>query len=106
MLTYNIAPSQLSAVITADYPNKIHSFHFGLVPHWAKDKKVGFSMINAKAETILEKPSFMPLMTNNKRCLMLADGFYEWKMEKDGKQHYRFVLPERPLFAFADLYSR
>ncbi|MDO6437063.1 SOS response-associated peptidase [Cyclobacterium sp. 1_MG-2023] len=103
--SYNIAPSQLAPVVTSDKPDVIDVFHFGLVPHWAKDKKVGYKMINARSETLLEKPSFKPLLVNNKRCLVLADSFFEWKKQGKEKQPFRIYLPEREVFFFAGLWS-
>jgi putative SOS response-associated peptidase YedK len=102
---WNLAPTQSACVITADEPHLINQYHFGLVPHWAKDIKVGYSMLNARKETVLEKTSFKPLMEKNKRCLVLTDGFYEWETIGKEKLPYRFILPDRPLFAFAGLYS-
>jgi putative SOS response-associated peptidase YedK len=102
---WNIAPTTNCAVITSKEPGIIDEYHFGLVPHWAKDKKVGFSLLNARTETIMEKPSFKPLMENNRRCLILADSFYEWETVGKDKLPYRFVLPNQELFAFAGLYS-
>ncbi|WP_158860966.1 SOS response-associated peptidase [Lunatibacter salilacus] len=103
--SFNIAPSQLAPVVTSDKPDLIDVFHFGLVPHWAKDKKVGYKMINARSETIIEKPSFKPLLINNKRCLVLADSFFEWKKDGKEKQPFRIYLPEREVFFFAGLWS-
>ncbi|QJD95181.1 SOS response-associated peptidase [Mucilaginibacter robiniae] len=103
--SYNTAPGMNSAIITADQPQGIQQYHFGLVPHWAKDVKIGYKMFNAKAETITELPSFKPLMNKGKRCLVLVDGFYEWKTEAGQKQPYRFELTDRDVFAFAGLYS-
>lgn len=104
-LSFNIAPSQLAPVVTSDKPDEIDVFHFGLVPHWAKDKKIGYKMINARSETLLEKPSFKPIVVNNKRCLVLADSFFEWKKEGKTKQPFRIYLPEREVFFFAGLWS-
>ncbi|OVE82805.1 hypothetical protein BVY03_00015, partial [bacterium K02(2017)] len=79
---YNICPSQNTAVITNQSPDQIQFYRWGFVPHWAKDIKIGFKMINARAETITEKPSFKkPFQTQ--RCLVLTDGFYEWHSLKD-----------------------
>jgi putative SOS response-associated peptidase YedK len=103
--SFNIAPSQIAPVVTSDEPDLIDVFHFGLVPHWAKDKKVGYKMINARSETLLEKPSFKPLMVNNKRCLVLADSFFEWKKEGKAKRPFRIYLPDREVFFFAGLWS-
>jgi putative SOS response-associated peptidase YedK len=104
--SYNLAPTQPGLVITADAPDLIRVMNFGLVPFWAKDKKVGFSMINARSESLLEKTAFKPLLLQNKRCLVLADGFYEWEKVGKEKLPYRFVLPDREVFAFAGLWSR
>jgi len=103
--SFNIAPSQLAPVVPSDEPDLIDVFHFGLVPHWANDKKVGYKMINARSETLLEKPSFKPLLLNNKRCLVLADSFFEWKKEGKEKKAFRIYLPEREVFFFAGLWS-
>ncbi|MDN3688250.1 SOS response-associated peptidase [Cyclobacterium jeungdonense] len=103
--SFNIAPSQLAPVVTSDEPDLMDVFHFGLVPHWAKDKKVGYKMINARSETLLEKPSFKPLVVNNKRCLVLADSFFEWKKEGKEKQPFRILLADREVFFFAGLWS-
>lgn len=103
--SFNTAPGMNSAVITADRPGEIEQYHFGLVPHWAKDVKIGYKMFNAKSETITELPSFKPLMNKGKRCLVLVDGFYEWKTAGREKLPYRFELTNREVFAFAGLYS-
>ncbi|WP_114937568.1 SOS response-associated peptidase [Mucilaginibacter endophyticus] len=102
---WNIAPTNKACVITADHPDIIQQYHFGLVPHWAKDKKVGYSLLNARSESALEKPSFKPLIEKNKRCLVLVNSFYEWETVGKEKLPYRFFLPERPTFSFAGLYS-
>ncbi|MBD3630782.1 SOS response-associated peptidase [Cyclobacterium sp.] len=103
--SFNIAPSQMAPVVTSEKPDEIDIFHFGLVPHWAKDKKVGYKMINARSETLLDKPSYKPLLVNNKRCLVLADSFFEWKKKEKGKQPFRIYLSEREFFFFAGLWS-
>lgn len=103
---YNIAPTREAPVITADEPDRIQAFHFGLVPFWADDTRIGNKLLNARSEGVLENKVFRPLMTHHKRCLVIADGFYEWKAEKDGKQPYRFTLTDRQPFAFAGLWSQ
>ncbi|RYE36072.1 MAG: SOS response-associated peptidase [Sphingobacteriaceae bacterium] len=103
---YNLAPTQLAPVIIAEKPETIQLFHFGLIPFWSKDKKSSFSMMNARQETVLENRTYKPLMKHNKRCLVLADGFYEWKTEGKKKLPYRFTLLNRPIFAFAGLWSQ
>ena len=78
---------------------------WGLVPFWAKEASIGYKMINAKSETLAEKPSFRKPF-KEKRCLVLADGFYEWeKTDKKNKVPYRFVLKNRQPFAFAGLWD-
>ena len=104
--SYNLAPTQLAPVIISQKPEAIQLFHFGLVPFWAKDKKSSYSMMNARQETVLENNTYKPLMLHNKRCLVLADGFYEWKTEGKKKLPYRFVLLNRKAFAFAGLWSQ
>lgn len=78
---------------------------WGLVPFWAKDDKIGYKMINARAEGIDEKPSFKYAF-KRRRCLILTNGFYEWKKQEDGnKQPYRFVIKDNKPFAFAGLWE-
>jgi putative SOS response-associated peptidase YedK len=104
--SYNLGPTQLAPVIISQKPEAIQLFHFGLVPFWSKDKKSSYSMMNARQETVLENNTYKPLMIHNKRCLVLADGFYEWKTEGKKKLPYRFFLLNRKAFAFAGLWSR
>ena len=81
---YNIAPTQQAPVIAnLDGANCVELFQWGLVPSWAKDISIGNRMINARAETLAEKSTFKRLL-NNRRCLVLADGFYEWRKEGKG----------------------
>ncbi|MCP3746601.1 SOS response-associated peptidase [Paenibacillus sp. A3M_27_13] len=102
---YNIAPSQTIAVINNNNGRRVlDGYRWGLVPRWAKDMKIGFSMINARAETLDTKPAFRNLLAKN-RVVIPADGFYEWLKEDDGKQPYRFVLKEQGVFGFAGLYD-
>ena len=81
---YNIAPSQPVAVVANDGKNRLDYFVWGLVPSWAKDPAIGNRMINARAETVTEKPSFRNAF-RRRRCLILANGFYEWKQDPAGK---------------------
>lgn len=104
--SYNLAPTQLAPVIISQKPEIIQLFHFGLVPFWSKDKKSSYSMMNARQETVLENHTYKPLMVHNKRCLVLADGFYEWKTEGKQKLPYRFTLLNRKVFSFAGLWSQ
>jgi putative SOS response-associated peptidase YedK len=102
---YNVAPGQLALVITNDKPEELQLFKWGLIPSWAEDPKIGYMMINAKSETIFEKPSFKYLV-RKKRCLVISDGFYEWKpLTGKHKQPYRIGLKDDALFAFAGLWD-
>ncbi len=105
---YNIAPTQQVAVVRSRelMRNELVMMRWGLIPYWAKDKKIGYKMINARGETIEEKPTFRSLFKKS-RCLIPADGFYEWK-EIPGekiKQPYFIQLKGEHLFAFAGLWS-
>lgn len=102
---YNAAPSQfLSAIINVNGNNRIGQLKWGLVPSWAKDEKMAFNMINAKSETLREKPSFKGLL-KRKRCLIPADGFYEWKKLDNRKQPMRIMMKTGEIFSFAGLYD-
>ena len=102
---YNAAPTQLMPVITSDSPEGLSWFHWGLVPAWSKDKAVSLKLINARAETLEEKASFRNAL-KRRRCLVPADGFYEWKpVGKKSKVPYRITLLQEELFAFAGLWE-
>ena len=103
---YNIAPSQNSPTLMVKEDRRVLvMMRWGLVPFWAKEPSIGYKMINAKSETLTEKPSFRKPF-KEKRCLVLADGFYEWeKTDKKNKVPYRFVLKNRQPFAFAGLWD-
>lgn len=102
---YNVAPSQeILAIFKHEGENWLDKFHWGLVPFWAKDTSIGNRMINARLETVAEKPSFRNAF-KKRRCLILADGFYEWKGEKGRKQPMFVTLPDRKPFAFAGLWE-
>lgn len=101
---YNIAPTQNVAVIFNDGQNNLTFFKWGLIPSWAKDPIIGNRMINARAETISEKPSFKTAL-KKRRCLILSDGFYEWnKTGEDKIPTYIFLNNHKP-FAFAGLWD-
>lgn len=103
---FNIAPSQQVLTIGSDGGKRIGTtMKWGLLPFWSKDVKIGYKMINARAESIDEKPSFRTPF-KSKRCLVLADGFYEWKKEGKEKQPFRFVMKEEKPFAFAGLWDQ
>ncbi|MBM7692714.1 putative SOS response-associated peptidase YedK [Peribacillus deserti] len=102
---YNIAPSQQILTVASDgYKRAGRFMKWGLVPYWAKDIKIGYKMINARAEGIDTKASFKTPF-RRKRCLILADGFYEWKKTEGGKQPYRFIMKDKDVFAFAGLWD-
>jgi len=102
---YNVAPSQeILAIIKYKDENLLDKFHWGLVPFWAKDISIGNRMINARSESLTERPSFRNAF-KKRRCLILSDGFYEWKGEKDRKQPMFITLPDRKPFAFAGLWE-
>ena len=102
---YNVAPAQeILAIYTHQGQNWLDKFHWGLVPFWAKDPGIGNRMINARVETIAEKPSFKNAF-KKQRCLIIADGFYEWKGPKGQKQPMFITLPDRKPFAFAGLWE-
>ncbi len=102
---FNVAPTQeILAIYTYEGENWLDRFHWGLVPFWAKDPSIGNRMINARAETIAEKPSFKNAF-KKRRCLIIADGFYEWKGTKGQKQPMLITLPDKKPFAFAGLWE-
>lgn len=98
---YNVAPTQDVPVIIND---QLSMFRWGLIPFWAKDSTIGNKMINARAETVDEKPSFNHSL-QRKRCLIVADGFYEWKKEGSTKRPHRITLKSKELFGFAGLWD-
>lgn len=103
---FNIAPTQPVLAIANDGKNKADFFVWGLIPSWAKDPSIGNKLINARAETLAEKPSFRGGF-KYKRCLILADGFYEWKTVPGTKTkipHFIFLKSRKP-FAFASLWD-
>lgn len=102
---YNVAPMHnVPAVIASDAGKRLGELRWGLVPFWAKDDKIGSKMINARAETVAEKPAFKRLL-KSKRCIIPADGFYEWKKDGTSKQPYRILMSDGSLFSFAGLYD-
>jgi putative SOS response-associated peptidase YedK len=102
---YNIAPSQPIAVIANNGHQKIEYFQWGLVPSWAKDPSIGNRMINARAETLAEKSSFKTAY-RRRRCLVLADGFYEWRKNADKTKTPLYIgLASEEPFAFAGLWE-
>lgn len=102
--TYNAAPSQALPVITNAAPDQIQLLSWGLVPAWSKDPAAGPKPINARAETLADKPSFRQLLAR-RRCLVLADSFYEWQATERGKIPHRILLRDEQPFAFAGLWD-
>ncbi|MDH3866623.1 MAG: SOS response-associated peptidase [Desulfobulbaceae bacterium] len=104
---YNIAPSQAVAVVR-HLPGKrfpqLDMLRWGLIPHWAKDMKVGYKMINARAETLGQKPSFREAF-KKRRCLIATDGFYEWKHSGKAKQPIYVHMKNGAVFGFAGLWE-
>ena len=105
--SYNIAPSQkiLSIVELDDQSRKAVKLFWGLVPSWSKDTKNSSHLINARAETVREKPSFRAAF-KHRRCLIPADGFYEWAKNADRKQAFHIHRADNQLFAFAGLWEQ
>jgi putative SOS response-associated peptidase YedK len=104
---FNIAPTQQVITIRANAEGKrsVAEARWGLVPFWAKDESIGSRMINARSETIAEKPAFRAAF-KSRRCLIVTDGFFEWKVYGKAKQPYYFRLARPRVFAFAGLWER
>ena len=109
---YNVAPTQLVPIVrrTREGARELVQVRWGLIPSWAKDASIGNRLINARAEGLAEKPSFRAAF-RARRCLVPADGFYEWQATPQGKRPYRIGLKggsgeSLPLFAFAGLWER
>ncbi|MCC6724785.1 MAG: SOS response-associated peptidase [Saprospiraceae bacterium] len=103
-LSYNIAPTQHAYVITNDDPGHLQYINWGLVPHWSEDGKNTGRLINARCEGIEEKPSFR-LPIRQRRCLVPADSFYEWRTEGRQKVPYRILLKNNELMFFAGVWD-
>ena len=105
---YNIAPMQPLAVVTRDAHGDdqklLEGYRWGLVPSWAKDDAIGAKMINARGETLAEKPSFRGAL-KSRRCLIPADGFYEWKTYGRTKQPHYVRFADNRIYAFAGLWE-
>jgi putative SOS response-associated peptidase YedK len=104
---YNIAPTQPVLVVrkSAETPPEFGELRWGLIPSWAKDAGIGARMINARAETVSEKPAFRSAL-RRRRCLIPSDGFYEWRKLAGGKQPYMIRFADGSPFAFAGLWER
>lgn len=103
---YNIAPTQsVATILQTEKTRQFKMLHWGLIPSWAKDTKISSKLINARAETVAEKPSFRSAF-RQRRCLILADGFYEWQQQEDKqKQPFYFRMIDQQPFAFAGLWE-
>ena len=101
---FNVAPSHILPVILNSDPDHFNPLRWGFIPFWAKDKNIGYKMINARIETVLEKNSYKKA-AHTKRCLIPSDGFYEWKKEGSKKIPYRICKKDGSLYAYAGLYS-
>ncbi len=102
---YNVAPTQQGYVITNREPNLLSTHRWGLVPFWAKDLKIGARMINARSEGIEEKPSFRSPI-REKRCLVIADSFYEWQRSGEKKVPHRIRPADGSLLVMAGIWER
>ena len=99
--SYNVAPSQMMPVVTS---NGMEIMRWGLIPKWAKDEKIGYKLINARSETSFEKPMWKGII-KRQRCLVPANGFYEWQKRESGKQPYYIHLPDEAIFSFAGVWE-
>jgi putative SOS response-associated peptidase YedK len=107
-LRYNIAPTQETAVVRVERPGeprRLDLLRWGLIPYWAKEASIGNRMINARAESVAEKPAYR-WSFRRKRCLIPTNGFYEWKKEGKAKQPYMIRRKDAKPFAFAGLWDR
>lgn len=103
---YNIAPTQnILGVRQTPDAREITHFKWGLIPSWAKDSSIGSKLINARSETVTEKPSFREAF-RRRRCIIPADGFYEWRRAAGGKQPFFFHMRDDRPFGFAGLWER
>ncbi len=103
---YNIAPTQIiPAVLESEGERIVNALRWGLIPSWAKDASIGSKMINARSETLAEKPSFRNAF-KSRRCIIPASGFFEWLKKGSGaKQPFYFYLKDKDVFGFAGLYE-
>ena len=101
---YNIAPTQEVLTVVGGETRRGGFMRWGLIPHWAKNASIGSRMINARAETVAEKPAFRDAL-RRRRCLVLADGFYEWQRTGGARRPMRIVMRSGEPFAFAGLWS-
>ena len=98
---YNVAPTQTMPVITEE---GMTLMRWGLIPSWSKDEKIGYKLINARSESVFEKPIWKAVITR-KKCLIPANGFYEWKKAEDGKQPFFIYPKDQNIFMFAGVWE-
>jgi putative SOS response-associated peptidase YedK len=98
---YNVAPTQTMPVVTNE---GLTMMRWGLIPKWAKDEKIGYKLINARSESVFEKPIWKAVITK-RRCLIPANGFYEWQKRDDGKQPYFIHQKDNALLMFAGMWE-
>ena len=103
-VSYNVAPTQQVLTVVGGDQRRGGFMRWGLIPHWAKDPSIGARMINARAETVAERPTFRDAL-RRRRCLVLADGFYEWHKSATGRTPMRIVMRSGEPFAFAGLWA-
>jgi putative SOS response-associated peptidase YedK len=102
---YNIAPTQRAPVIRRKAAGlAVDDLRWGLVPEWSRDEAIGFSLINARSETLADKPAFRTAF-RSQRCLIVADGFYEWQVLGRSKQPWRFTRTDSDFLLFAGLWE-
>ncbi len=101
---YNVAPTESVLTVRNVEGREATFMRWGLIPFWAKDPKIGARMINARAETVAEKPAFRNAL-KRRRCLVLADGYYEWQKTPAGRRPYRIIMKSGQPFAFAGLWE-
>jgi putative SOS response-associated peptidase YedK len=102
--SFNIAPSQTIQILMFDSKRKLVQCRWGYIPSWSKDESIGYKMINARAETIAEKRSFKNAF-KKRRCLIIADGFYEWRHKENAKSPFFIHLKSKRPFGLAGLYN-
>jgi len=101
---YNVTPQQNVMAILNETPAELSLVYWGLIPSWAKEINTKYSMINARAETITEKPAYRGII-KRKRCLIIADSFYEWKKVNGAKHPHRILMKDEGLFSFAGVWD-
>ena len=102
---YNVAPTHVMPVITNEDPEHFRPLRWGLIPFWAKDLRIGYKMINARKETVLEKSAFKNAVQKH-RCIVPMDGYYEWKKVGKSKQPFRVVVRDQDIFSVAGLWAK